>query len=296
MRNRSKAPSDALPVHYFPVAYQDDFPACAYRYRQTDRPIVCLHHHQSPELGLCLSGSGIFMAGQKVFAYRAGDVCAISPCEPHLARSAPGTASDWIFLNFDVAELGAGLLETRYLNTAALSGASFRNVFSGREHPALAEGVRRFEEELREKRPGYQPLLRALAVQMLVLLQRLPGRSRAKRPAVAGGELERIAPALNYIGSHYGGMIEIPALAVECHLSLPHFRRLFTRQTGCSPQEYLIRWRVRMASVLLETTAQSVTTIANLCGFGSLSAFNRHFMRLLNRTPRSYRQDASKEV
>lgn len=154
--------------------------------------------------------------------------------------------------------------------------------------------MRRFEEELREKRPGYQPLLRALAVQMLVLLQRLPGRSRAKRAAVPGGELERIAPALNYIGSHYGGLVEVPALAAECHLSLPHFRRLFTRrQTGCSPQEYLIRWRVRMASVLLETTAQSITDIANLCGFGSLSAFNRHFMRLQNQTPRSFRQRAT---
>lgn len=307
------------------IAYPPGLAALGYRYTQPDRPIVCLHRHQSVELGLCLAGSGIFIIENKTFSYRQGDVCIISETEAHLASSAPGSSSEWIFLNFEPRALCAGLLRPDQFDTAALGGVEFRNLLPGAHCPELAAAIEAFLREFEQKRDGYEAALRALGAWLLILLQRLPhadadrcsgrGRSAKKKrtrakaakanPATPAQALRRrevlgrLQPAVEIIAQSYRLPLGVADLARGCHLSVPHFRRLFQEGFGCAPLEYLIRWRVRMAAALLRGQATprpeqsepmaGIADLALLCGFNSLSAFNRHFKRLTGSSPRTFR-------
>ncbi len=312
MQNRSYSPSKQVtdagrPLEFLEIRYPPDLAAHAYRYRQGDQPITRLHRHQSIELGLCLCGSGVFIIEGKTFSYHAGDLCVISEAEGHLASSAPGSSSDWIFLNFDPRALCAETLRPDQLDTSRLCGPGFCNIFPGEQCPPLAEAIQAFLREFEEKREGYPAAVRALGAWMLVLLHRLPtgtpeipagktadGASPPERRAI----LQRLEPALEAIARNYMAPLGLEDLARGCNLSAPHFRRLFREALGCAPLEYLIRWRVRMAAALLtgslppgETDqAAGISDLALRCGFNSLSAFNRHFKRLTGDAPRDFRR------
>ena len=74
-----------------------------------------------------------------------------------------------------------------------------------------------------------------------------------------------------------------------------NFQLVFTRSMRCGPQQYVIRSRVRAAQALLASTDMRITQIAMDCGFGSLSSFNRAFMKVAGRTPRQERRAKNEE-
>lgn len=57
-----------------------------------------------------------------------------------------------------------------------------------------------------------------------------------------------------------------------------------------APQEYLTRWRMHLALQALNTSARSVSCIGQSLGYQSDSAFSSAFKRLMNCSPREYRE------
>lgn len=83
--------------------------------------------------------------------------------------------------------------------------------------------------------------------------------------------------------------MELPDLALCCHLSVSQFRRLFQKLFQTTPGDYLLRVRLLMARRRLETTAQPVGQIALDCGFYDQRHFTRAFRQSTSRTPLTYR-------
>ena len=79
-------------------------------------------------------------------------------------------------------------------------------------------------------------------------------------------------------------------LAGLCHLSQTHFRRLFLSIMGTTPLQYVIQIRIRQACILLNTTSEPITSIAQAVGIASISSFNRNFQQVMGVTPQQYRQ------
>ena len=82
-------------------------------------------------------------------------------------------------------------------------------------------------------------------------------------------------------------------LAKINNYSLNHFRKLFREQTGCTPLEYLINVRLKIAAVLLRSTDKSILEIAGETGFETLSSFNRHFKQKYRLSPSRWRADVT---
>ena len=285
MQKRSK-----LPLEYLPIQYPRDLAAASYEYALPDRPITKLHRHQSLELGLCLSGSGIFMTGNRVFSFSEGSVCAISAGEEHLAQSAPGTISNWIFMNFEPARLGISSLTGEAEGGWGVPEAGLADVFTAGECQEMGGVIRLLHTELSQQGRARGLAVRGLGVYILAQLSRLPARSGGA--ARETGITERVAAALNILSRDYMRALSCAELAAACYLSAPHFRRVFRAATGCTPKEYLIRLRLNMAAGLLRSSGRGVYDIALSCGFGAASAFGRHFRAFTGLSPREYRRQA----
>ncbi|QMV43913.1 AraC family transcriptional regulator [Cohnella cholangitidis] len=89
---------------------------------------------------------------------------------------------------------------------------------------------------------------------------------------------------------HFAEDISIKELARKIHMTTYAFIRLFKRQTGLTPYEYILKARITKARIMLEQTDLSVTEISEQVGFRNANNFIRKFKMLANTTPLQYRR------
>jgi AraC-like DNA-binding protein len=78
-------------------------------------------------------------------------------------------------------------------------------------------------------------------------------------------------------------------LARDAGMSRFHFLRTFTRVTGVTPHQWILRARLREAAARLTSTKAPVTEIALDVGFDDLSNFIRTFRAEFGVSPRAHR-------
>lgn len=98
-----------------------------------------------------------------------------------------------------------------------------------------------------------------------------------------------VARAQHFIEQHFSGEITVEQLADLTHTSPSNFNKIFKKDVGLSPIEYLIEVRITKSKALLKRKDISITEIAQRCGFGSSAHFASCFKRLTNKTPSEYR-------
>ncbi len=113
-------------------------------------------------------------------------------------------------------------------------------------------------------------------------------RLASESPSSAPGSI--FTPVLAYIRDHYQESITNKRLANLAHLSLRAFERKFLAEFHLTPQKYLRRLRLQMASRALVFANQTLAEVAHACGFADQSHFTREFRRHFGRTPREYRE------
>jgi AraC family transcriptional regulator len=99
-----------------------------------------------------------------------------------------------------------------------------------------------------------------------------------------------IEPVLAHISANYDQEQSLEDLAELCGLSVSHMIRLFKHDCGCTPHDYLVSVRIRMAKLMLHTTDDSVEEIALKCGFNSASHFARSFRKNVGMSPAEFRK------
>lgn len=80
----------------------------------------------------------------------------------------------------------------------------------------------------------------------------------------------QIVSTLEYIHQHFSEKITVESLSKRVFLSRSTFLRNFGAVCGCSPTEYLKRYRVSKAVDMLKNSTASKTDIAHFCGFYDL--------------------------
>lgn len=95
---------------------------------------------------------------------------------------------------------------------------------------------------------------------------------------------------LAYMRDHYHRPITNGQLAGAAKMSLRAFERQFLADFHLTPQKYLRKLRLRIASRALICSNGSLSEIAVSSGFSDQSHFTREFRRQFGRTPRDYRQ------
>lgn len=99
-----------------------------------------------------------------------------------------------------------------------------------------------------------------------------------------------VGRAQQYMERHYSENITVAMLAEMGHLSESNFNRVFKKETGRTPIEYLIEVRIEKSKTLLRRKEIPITEIAMRCGFGSSAHFASGFKRVTKVSPSQYRE------
>jgi transcriptional regulator GlxA family with amidase domain len=92
-----------------------------------------------------------------------------------------------------------------------------------------------------------------------------------------------------WIAEHLRGRLSVEDLAERMSMSVRNFERVFTREVGTTPSQYLLQVRVEAARRQLDANG-SLKHVAAAAGFGNVDVMRRAFVRLLGITPRRYRE------
>ncbi len=129
------------------------------------------------------------------------------------------------------------------------------------------------------------------AARELVLFLRRPGGQPQMSVSLASqaSEMMSIRELQIWVAEHLGKRLSVEDLAERMSMSLRNFERVFTREVGSTPSQYVLQLRVEAARRQLERTEKGLKQVAAAVGFGSVDVMRRAFVRLLGITPSRYR-------
>lgn len=168
--------------------------------------------------------------------------------------------------------------------------------FRGQEDHAQAVRwlLTRLASELAEARPG-KSLVCADLMQMM-LIEALRAQLAASGDAATGwfaalrdGQIGAVLRRIHADPSHAW---TLDSLAAAAGMSRSSFAARFKRTVGLAPIDYLLRWRIRLASKRLRASKDSVSSIALSLGYESESGFSTAFKRVTAESPIQYRKSA----
>ena len=248
-----------------------------------------LHFHNCFEIGVCHTDSGTMVFENAELYFRAGDVTCIPKHIVHTTYSSKGTKSLWSYLFLDFHRLlGDAALPQGIFENDHSHGMDFYHLFSRGKSPRIYSYAISVVEELRDKKPGYEMVVRSLLHALYYELLRLRASENLKG-VTGASNVHSLAPALNHIGDNYASRLNIDALAKMCNFSTTHFRRVFLSVMGYTPHYFINKLRIDNACELLLTTSDSILFISETVGFSSISSFNRCFLQTMGVSPRTYR-------
>lgn len=101
--------------------------------------------------------------------------------------------------------------------------------------------------------------------------------------------LQTVSKAVEIIRRDHAKPVIVAEVARACGLSLRHLQRRFQDTFGFSPQEFLMKTRVRAAMQMLEQTSLGAAEIAQRCGFHDASSFAEQFKQRTGHSPTTWR-------
>lgn len=100
----------------------------------------------------------------------------------------------------------------------------------------------------------------------------------------------KIKEVLMYVHTHYSEKLTVENAATLINYSPNYFSKLFRELTGTSFIQYVINYRLDIASEKLINTKLTITEIAEETGFSNLPYFTRSFTAKYGSTPNVYRK------
>lgn len=101
---------------------------------------------------------------------------------------------------------------------------------------------------------------------------------------------DRMKQVLHHIHSHISESIDLEELSEIASVTKPYLIKLFKREFGYSPIQYINTKKVERAQLLLYTTNMSVKELAYTLGFNDQNYFIRMFRKVEGITPQEYRR------
>jgi AraC family transcriptional regulator, activator of mtrCDE len=148
-------------------------------------------------------------------------------------------------------------------------------------------------EEAGQQRFGRQAVMDRLADALFVMaLRHQLDAQPVTRGLFAALADPRLRGALLALHAEPGAAWTVASLAARAHLSRTAFAERFQEVMGEAPIQYLTRWRMAQALVLLRDPRASVAQVGSRLGYATEAAFRRSFARAHGFGPGAYRKGA----
>jgi len=107
---------------------------------------------------------------------------------------------------------------------------------------------------------------------------------------------QKVAQAVSWYLEQMNGKPTVDDLARAVSVSTSHLRRLFAKAGEPSPLEVMKRLQLDRARRLMESTAWSISEVADACGFNSASDFSRVFKQREGLSPSQWRAQFDQRI
>lgn len=221
-----------------------------------------------------VSGKGIFRTRSTTHHLTAGQGFMIFPDQVTYYEADANDPWEYVWIGFDGTEVAALVSEIGFDEKHPI----FRGEAGGPLEGILSRLVDVFRNDQNDK---YEILSLFYSAVANMKSDALPRRQ---------GEKGYVEKALDYIHHNYTYRIRIEDIARYVGLDRTYLFKLFVKNVGTAPQEYLIRYRLEHAASLLRETKLSTAQIAYSCGFRDSPSFCKHFKARYKISPLAYRK------
>ncbi|MBK4779660.1 AraC family transcriptional regulator [Streptococcus lactarius] len=260
------------------------------------QPDILFHWHTDMEVVYVHEGQAQFHIDNDYFNSEKGDIILIRPNALHSIHPIGRNYHFMDAINFHLDLLGYSTLDyasINYLQPLYNGQLDFDRVI--KPHQQGYTEIRQLLIEAMEigyNRENFFELeLKSKLLSLLGLLFKHGYVHSKEQTRDAYRREEKIRTIIDYINAHYQEELTIDHLASLCNYSPTYFMNFFKKNLGVSCMDYLISYRLRKATELLQHSSLSILEIASEIGFTNLSNFNRQFKKAYYMTPSHYREE-----
>lgn len=249
------------------------FPLCTGHFYCTKGYEVDRGRYDSFLLIYVVAGRGYVYDGAQRLEVRAGEFVLVDCYQPQHY----GTDDSWeiYWLHFD------GKLARQYYELCIPGGPLIRPD----DTAMCARQLRRIFEAFHNTGSVNEAEVSRRIVNFLTAFMQPQERTKRQNKAT-----DVVDETLCYITENIDRPMPLSELARNVAMSPFYFSRLFKRETGYSPHEYIVNARVNKAKYLLKFKSMPLKEIARCCGFGNECNFSTSFKKTSGVTPRTFRE------
>lgn len=254
-----------------------------------------VHNHNQFELHFLLEGESHLELGTKQILLKASEGCLLAPGVVHNWKEANQKAIQSSFcFAFEEAKR-----KTSH-DTYSLFCRAFENIqnFKKIENTEkYLSDLKRILSEFYSKKPLTQhkikhcfALILSTLVEDLLPNTQVPEKDSRESPLTADTEknLRRIMIE-EYMNRNYDKSLSLKDLATILHLSEKQTERIFEKEFQMGFRAYIMKFRLNVATHLLDQTDLSVTEIASKVGYKSYNGFYKLFLAQMKQSPEAFR-------
>ena len=192
----------------------------------------------------------------------------------------------------------AGRISANYIFPYFSGDQAFTDIrLTGRElwHSEIASILLEAESYSAAGAAGYEMDIQILLLKCWRILYEKVLCAREGRPG-KNPKNELIYKAVKYIREHIEEKIYLTDIARACSISNTECCRMFKRQVGQSPMEYVKKYRIKRSLDFLENKNCSIMQVAQMAGFESQSYYTKVFRSIMKCTPQEYRKENKRVI
>lgn len=247
---------------------------CGYYYTNYDYRIEREDYHNYMLFYIC-DGRLSLRSGSQTMVASAGQVGFLNCHEPHEYHTIGNTEFVWLHLD------GSNTADFYQQAVQMHGGFVFDTPYAEQIKNGIYEIVFAFRNEQTLSEVRLSQKLYTLLVATV---------DTASQEAGQAEENDTVSKAMHFIQEQYMNPISLLDVATHVNMSQFHFSRLFKKDCGYSPHEYLILTRLNRAKHLLKTTGLPVKVIAQKVGYQNVSSFTNAFTDRVGISPTLFRK------
>lgn len=254
-------------------------------------PILGLRHRHADyyQVFKVLEGKGEIEIGGQRFPADGGGVFWIPPNVWHSSR--------------DPANQAPRIIEVRFRRNAKSSNsfpvARFPYTIASDHLPGVLSCFHEIVKEHTLRKPFWEWAASARLNELIALLARAAERRAEARPQSHAGryriDSEAVERALHYIHENYFQPVDLRTLSEVAGMSVSRLTKVFRALEGTTPIDYLIDYRLKRASQMMEDGSRTLTQIAEAVGFNSIHHFSSCYKKRVGVPPSRQLRPLSKE-